>query len=141
MYIGLSRRTNYEGAEQLARIAKDTFGYSTTMIDIPETYLHLKGEATYHPSYNGSRKDIITVSEEIVDRFAESFCKLVVTPVEERFGGNNISDNGTILVHKGRNKTSALLKKEGFNVQEIDLSEFEKIDGAMRSCLSKLYIK
>lgn len=139
LYIGLSKRTNFEGAEQLARIAKETFGYSATLIDIPESYLDLKGEATYHPSFDRGMKDIITVSEEILDHFSESFCKMLVTPLEKRFGGNNISDNGRILVHKGREKTKDILEKEGFHVQELDLSEFGKVDGAM-SCLSKLYL-
>ncbi|OHA52162.1 MAG: hypothetical protein A3A97_04605 [Candidatus Terrybacteria bacterium RIFCSPLOWO2_01_FULL_40_23] len=133
LYVGLSKRTNIEGANQLAEIARNLFGYPTTIFKIPESYLHLKGEATYHPS-----SDTITVSEEIADHFRDSSSRLIVTPSNERFGANCISSKNAILIHKGRVKTKKLLRDLGFDVLEIDLSEFEKVDGAM-TCLSKLF--
>jgi len=138
LYIGLSKRTNEDGAEQLAKLVKDNLLYEATIFEIPETYLHLKGEATYHRAECACREDFITVSEEIYPHFYRPWQKFVVTPAEERFGGNNISNNGLIFIHKGRKKTKKILEKEGLITKEIDLSEFEKIDGAM-TCLSKLF--
>lgn len=138
LYIGLSGRTDNNGAEQLAKIAKDHFGYETDVLEIPKSYLHLKGEVTFHRNAHKGGRKVITVSEEIARHFTNSGCKLIVTPREERFGGNCISAGDQTLVHAGLAKTKKILEGLGFRVDEIDLSEFAKIDGAM-TCLSKLW--
>lgn len=133
LYIGISKRTNADGAEQLARIAHDQCKWKSKIIPIPASYLHLKGEVTFH-----HRGNFITVSEEIVEHFKDSKCKLLVTPQEERFAGNCISYNSAILVHANCKKTIKLLKRNKLAPRPIDLSEFAKIDGAM-TCLSKFF--
>lgn len=138
IYVGLSKRTNENGAEQLAKIARDELCLETTIFSIPESYLHLKGEATFHYADSSTNRPFLMVSEEIASHFYKTDDRLIITPAEERFGGNNISCNGLMFVHKGRPKTKALLKRAGFTTKEIDMSEFEKIDGAM-TCLSKLF--
>lgn len=132
LYIGISKRTNTEGAVQLERIAHK-LGWSAETIPVPSTYLHLKGEATYHPEWN-----CLTVSEEIAGHFEGSGLRMIVTPKEERFAGNCISHGNQILIHKGSIVTAKLLRKEGFEPIALDLSEFAKIDGAM-TCLSKFF--
>ncbi len=136
LYIGLSNRTNFEGAEQLVKIARDECGYTSKIFEIPENWLHLKGGA----SFQYTKKDrYIIVSEEIKEGFYDFVGRLIVVPGEERFGANCISNSDNkILVHAGCPKTSKILKRVGFDVCEIDLSEFAKIDGAM-TCLSKLF--
>lgn len=135
LYIGLSERTNTEGAEQLAQIVRDHCGYTTKIFEIPKHFLHLKGEVTYHQN---SQRGIITVSEEIAYHFSDSDCKLIVTPADERFGANCISRGSIIFIHARRQKTKQLLEQSGFHVRELEMSEFEKIDGAL-TCLSKLF--
>ena len=137
LYIGLSKRTSIEGAKDLEDIA-DRCGMNVTMFPIPSSYLHLKGEATFHPE-GLDGEPVITASEEIAPHFAGSVHRLIVTPKDERFGGNCISDGKRILIHKGSDKTKAILAREGYDVIELDLSEFAKIDGAM-TCLSKLFV-
>lgn len=136
LYIGLSSRTNAEGADQLARIARDCFGYHATIFEIPDHFLHLKGGVTYHERKSG--KGIVTVCEEIAHHFFSSGYELVVTPADERFGANCIAEGERILVHAERLQTKKRLEKAGFSAQELSLSEFEKIDGAM-TCLSKIF--
>ena len=138
LYIGLSGRTNEAGAEQLAKIARDAHCYHTDIFEIPKSFLHLKGEVTYHRGSGQHPQNMITVSEEIRDRFVNSGCKLLVTPAEERFGANCISGDGQIFIHKGRSGTRRILEQAGFHVSEIPMSEFEKIDGAL-TCMSKLF--
>jgi dimethylargininase len=140
LYIGLSNRTDHNGAEQLARLARDRQGYSSEVFEIPAGYLHLKGEATFHRYTVHDGKNVITASEEIASYFEDSGCKLIVTPASERFGGNCISENGRIIIHAGRPRTRRLLVNYGFDVREIPMSEFEKIDGAL-TCLSKLFLR
>lgn len=138
-YIGLSGRTNFDGAQQLAKILyKLCFKY-TTFLELPSDMLHLKGAMSYHCV--SREKSLIMISEELHSLFKnkvnlERENEILVTPAEERFGANCINSGKHFLIHANRPKTKALLKKRGYCVTEIDLSEFEKIDGAM-TCLSK----
>lgn len=138
VFVGLSTRTNEIGAEQLACVMWNALRYKTYVFPIPQSYLHLKGEATFHPRSPATPRDVITVSGEIAHHFRESNSRLLVTDPSERFGGNCISRNGLALVHTGRAYTSNLLQNEGFAVMFADISEFEKIDGAL-TCLSKFF--
>jgi len=139
LYIGLSARTNAEGADQLARIAKDHAGFETHVLEIPKSYLHLKGEVTFHRNSSAKNgKNIITVSEEIAHHFSGSGCELILTPPEERFGGNCISSGSNICVHADCTETMRRLAARGFKVRPLPMTEFKKIDGAM-TCLSKLF--
>lgn len=139
LFIGISKRTNEDGAEQLAKIAKDTLGYKTIAFEIPKHYLHMKGEATFHRSNNAVSGKVIIVAEKIARNFTKSDCLIIVTPDEERFAANCISDDSLIFIHAGRTKTKKILENAGFLVKKLKLDEFEKIDGAM-TCLSKLFI-
>lgn len=138
LFIGISERTNEEGAEQLAKIAKDALGYETHAFKIPRHYLHMKGEATFHRTSSVVSGKIITAAEKIAGHFAKSGFRIIVTPDEERFGANCISEGSLILIHAGKNKTKKILENAGFQAIELELDEFEKIDGAM-TCLSKLF--
>lgn len=140
-YIGLSGRTNFEGAQQLAKILyKLEFKY-TTFLELPPNMLHLKGAMSYHRV--SREKSLIIVSEELYFPFRnkvnlERENEILVTPAEERFSANCVNAGKDFLIHANRPKTKALLRKRGYRVTEIDLSEFEKIDGAM-TCLSKFF--
>ena len=133
IYIGLSRRTNELGAGQLARIAHDRYGYRTEMFKIPESYLHLKGEVTFHFSKSGA---YFTASEEIAEQFSKSQIRVIETPASERFAANCISRDDSILVRAGAVKTATILTREGYQVSSVDISQFMIIDGAM-TCLWK----
>ncbi|MBI4087393.1 MAG: dimethylargininase [Candidatus Liptonbacteria bacterium] len=140
VYVGISRRTNHRGADQLAGIVRRNFGLPVKKIELPGAFLdrnlHLKGGATFH-KIGGS--GILLVSEEIVHRFKDDGFELLVTPAKERFGANCISEDGRIIVGSNKPKTKRLLKDRGFEIQEVDISEFEKIDGAL-TCLSKSFV-
>jgi len=136
LFIGVSGRTNGDGAEQLAKIARDQYGYQSTIFSIPKDWLHLTGGLSFQV-----RKQCFIVNEEIGGViFANARSDWIVTPADERFGANCISSlyKDHLLMHAGRPKTKAILEKKGFIVQEINLSEFDKIDGAM-TCLRKMF--
>lgn len=101
LYIGISGRTNQEGAEQLAAIAWDRERYHAVIIEIPKHMLHLKGSVTYHARPQGA---LLTVSEELASHFSGSPHPLIVLPAEERFGANCISHQDRILMHADRPK-------------------------------------
>jgi len=139
LFIGISHRTNAEGADQLAKIARDYCGYKANIFEIPKHFLHLKGGASFHLAKDMASRNIIIVTEEMAHNFSGSGYKLLVVPAEERFGANCISGNGEVFIHSGRENARKLFEEAGFVVHELLMSEFEKIDGAM-SCLSKLFV-
>ena len=47
----------------------------------------------------------------------------------------NVLVNDHVLVAKGFPKTKALIEENGYNIVELDVSEFQKLDGGL-SCLS-----
>ena len=61
--------------------------------------------------------------------------KLLEVPEDEAYAVNSVWINGTVLTPKGFPKVKALIEGEGYKVREIDVSEFQKLDGGL-SCLS-----
>lgn len=137
LYIGLTERTNREGAEQLAAIANEQCGMETTLIPLPNDTLHLKGVASFHEE-SPTTPSVITVDERFASSLANTSHVVVRTLTTERFGANCLADGDRILVHEWATDAGRQLAELGFSVQFIDTSEFAKIDGAM-TCLSKVF--
>lgn len=138
LYVGMSKRTNEAGVDQLEAIMQRTTGYSVVRVPIPDDVLHLKGGASYHAA-SDTTPELLIVSERFASAFVDATCDVLVVPIRERFGANCISEGGAILVHEWARTTIEKLERLGFVIRRIDTSEFAKIDGAM-SCLSKLYV-
>ncbi len=127
VYVGLSKRTNINGAEQLRKYL-EPFGYVIFMIDIG-IRLHLKTSV----NYIGQNRLLLT--EDFVDEKAfKSFDHLIVDS-NELAAANTLLINDHLLTPKGYPKTLAKLKHFNSNIIELDMSEIEKMDGGV-SCLS-----
>jgi dimethylargininase len=129
-FIGLSHRTNEEGARQLdAHLAG--FGYSSSTIDIRAmtTILHLKSGI----SYIGDKT--IVVMDEMAANPAFSSFNLIRVCEEESYAANCVRVNDRVLVASGFPHLTAELSARGFNPLVLDMSEFQKMDGGL-SCLS-----
>ncbi len=130
VFIGISHRTNAEGAAQLSAWLT-THGYSSSTVDIRETpgILHLKSGVcaldgyrliaiaplAAHPAFEG--RDVLTV------------------PDGEEYAANCIRVNDVLFVPDGYPRTHALLRGLGYTLEILDMSEFAKMDGGL-SCLS-----
>ena len=129
-FIGISERTNTEGAEQLAR-ALERFGYSSSLIDIRGmgNILHLKSGV----AYLGGK--LLLVTEAF--REEEEFCgyELLFASYPEEYAANCLLVNGKVLIAAGFNATRAKLDYLGYETIALDMSEFQKMDGGL-SCLS-----
>jgi len=126
-YVGLTSRTNPEGARQLAEILGG-YGYGVSFVESRE-YLHLKSGV----SYLGD--DVLVVAGELATN--EEFGgvdKIVVGPHEE-YCANCIRVNDYVLVPAGFEKTKARIAARGYELIELEMSEFRKVDGGL-SCLS-----
>jgi dimethylargininase len=129
-FIGVSGRTNAEGADQLARwLAASDF--TSTVIDIRPlaSLLHLKSGLAYIGD------GTIVGVEELTGHPAFRRYRMVPVPPEEAYAANCIRLNDRVLVPAGFPKTPAALRALGFSAETIDVSEFRKMDGGL-SCLS-----
>ena len=129
-FIGISERTNAEGAEQLGR-ALESFGYSSRLIDIRGTsnILHLKSGLAY---LGGKCLMVIEAFRE-----EEEFCgyELLFANYPEEYAANCLRVNGKVLTAAGFNETKGKLDYLGYETIALDMSEFQKMDGGL-SCLS-----
>ena len=126
-YIGLSARTNPEGAQQMIQHL-ERYGMTGTTVSL-EHVLHLKTGIAYLEDNN------LAVCGEFVDKADfESFNKIVI-PQGEAYAANCIWVNGTIILPTGFDKTRDLIREVGYSVIDTDVSEFQKLDGGL-SCLS-----
>ncbi|HAT6979312.1 TPA: N(G),N(G)-dimethylarginine dimethylaminohydrolase [Legionella pneumophila] len=126
-FIGLSERTNKEGAEQLTCLLSQ-HGYTSSVIQLKK-FLHLKTGVSY------LNNDYILVSGELINHQAFNHLKQIVVSPEESYAANCIMINETVLLPKGYPKITHRLSELGFSIIELDVSEFRKIDGGL-SCLS-----
>ncbi|MEM7202468.1 MAG: arginine deiminase family protein [Planctomycetota bacterium] len=126
-FIGLSERTNAEGADQLARILAGA-GYPSSNVPVGAG-LHLKSSV----NALGERRLILTEALA-ASRHFEGF-DLVVTPREEDYACNVVLVNGTVLMAAGFPQVNAQLAELGLPVVELDMSESCKMDGGL-TCLS-----
>jgi dimethylargininase len=129
-FIGLSHRTNEEGARQLAAYLANQ-GYTSSLIDVRAmtSILHLKSGI----SYIGD--NTLVVMEEMAAREEFSSYNRIVVPVEETYAANCIRVNDRVLFAAGYPHTAAQLIANNFHPLLLDMSEFQKMDGGL-SCLS-----
>lgn len=126
-YIGISQRTNINGADQLSEILGG-FGYRCSKIPL-ERFLHLKSGGSYIENNN-----ILVTGELIGKREFEGFNRIIVDS-EEEYAANSLWVNGKVLVPEGYPKTRDKIEKAGYETIVLDVSEFRKLDGGL-SCLS-----
>jgi len=126
-YIGISERTNEQGAGQLIGILED-HGLSGSMVPLKRV-LHLKTGVSYLENSN-----LLVCGEFIGHPDFEKFNQIVVAE-DEAYAANSLWINSTVLVPKGFPVTLAKIEKAGYPIFEIDVSEFQKLDGGL-SCLS-----
>ena len=129
-YIGISQRTNAQGAEQLERIVR-RHGYSASAIDIraSRTLLHLKsGLSSLGDGY-------LIVTRELIDHPELKRYALLETPAEEDYAANCVRVNERVLLAAGYARVAAMLEGVGYKTLALTMSEFRKMDGGL-SCLS-----
>jgi len=126
-FIGLSDRTNKEGAKQLAQILGEA-GHTTETVQVAAG-LHLKSGVNY------VGKNTLLVTNALADHPAfSSYDKILIDPDEE-YAANTLWVNDTLLTPKGFPKTYGMLSRLGMNIVELDVSEVQKMDGGL-TCMS-----
>jgi dimethylargininase len=126
-YIGLSERTNLEGAEQLITVLEQ-HGMRGSVVELSEV-LHLKTGLGYLENNN------LLACGEFLDKPEFQQYKLLEVDNEESYAANSVWINDIVLTPKGFPKTRAIIQSAGYKIREVDVSEFQKLDGGL-SCLS-----
>ena len=126
-YIGLSKRTNQAGAEQMIAIL-ESHGLQGSMVRVTEV-LHLKTGLGYLENDH-----LLACGEFLNKPEFQQFHLLEVDP-DEAYAANSVWINDTVLTPAGFPKTRSLIEAAGYKVREVDVSEFQKLDGGL-SCLS-----
>jgi dimethylargininase len=129
-FIGVSQRTNKEGATQLATwLARR--GFEASLVDIQGIpgLLHLKTGL----SWVGRRR--LLVWREIAGHQAFRGWDLIETPSSEEYAANVIQVNDAVVIPQGFPATATWLRAAGDEVQTVEMSEYRKMDGGL-SCLS-----
>jgi dimethylargininase len=126
-YIGLSMRTNREGAEQLSAILH-SHGYGVSCVEL-RRFLHLKTGIAHLGG------DDIVVAGELVEKGEFRGFDRIVVPAEEEYGANCIRINDRVLAANGYETVRHSIAERGYEVTGLEMSEFRKLDGGL-SCLS-----
>ncbi len=129
-FIGISQRTNEEGARQLAAHLAG-LGYTASTIDVRllTTILHLKSGIAYIGD------NTLVVMEEMAGNAQFDGFDLVRVSETESYGANCVRVNDRVLVAEGFPVLTAELRARGFDPLVLDMTEFQKMDGGL-SCLS-----
>jgi len=145
-FIGISERTNEDGARQLADLVA-AFGYPTSFVDIRRLdgmesvpgavatgsvsagILHLKSGV----SYVGDQR--LVVIDALADHPAFSKYDLVHVNDDEMYAANCVRINDHVLVAAGYPVLDEKLRELGYQTIALEMTEFQKMDGGL-SCLS-----
>jgi len=121
---GVSERTNSEGVRQMSnwlRVKVDTVA--------DQSMMHLKSYVTYLD------RGIVAATKRFANHLAFRTLTIVHVPDDEAYAADTLTVNGTVIMPSGNPKTVSLVRDEGFDTIELDMSEFEKCGGAI-TCLS-----
>jgi len=126
-YIGLSGRTSVQGAEQMIKVL-EKYGMSGSTVELKDV-LHLKTGVAY------LENNYLIVCGEFANKTEFKDFKRIEIPETESYAANCVWINDCVILPAGHPRSLALIQDAGFHVIEVDVSEFEKLDGGI-SCLS-----
>ncbi len=126
-YIGISDRTNAEGAKQLSSFLIQHH-YDANAVSVKDI-LHFKTGINYLGDNN------LLVQEQFYHIPELAGYHKTMIDSDEAYAANSLRVNNSVLVPKGFPKTKSKIETLGYAAIEINLSEFQKLDGGL-SCLS-----
>jgi dimethylargininase len=126
-FLGVSHRTNHEGARQLAAV----LDAPSAIIDIRAmtSILHLKS------GISSIGDNTLVVIDELAGNELFHGYELIRVNARENYAANCVRVNDRVLIPAGYPLLTAELEARGFHPLPLDMSEFQKMDGGL-SCLS-----
>ena len=127
LFIGISQRTNQQGAAQLGQILRR---YGKTCTTIPAgAALHFKSAVNY------VGQNTLIVTPDFAEHAALKVYDSIVVDPKESYAANTLWVNDHLLMPEGFPGTKMKLEERGLPVIELDVSEMQKMDGGL-TCLS-----
>eukprot|EP00357_Protocruzia_adherens_P029206 CAMPEP_0115032558 /NCGR_PEP_ID=MMETSP0216-20121206/39235_1 /TAXON_ID=223996 /ORGANISM="Protocruzia adherens, Strain Boccale" /LENGTH=176 /DNA_ID=CAMNT_0002410491 /DNA_START=205 /DNA_END=735 /DNA_ORIENTATION=- len=120
-YVGLSTRTNDIGARQFLELTERLGFVGGGVIELPYG-LHLKSLCSYIEGGN------LLCLETLADREEWKGLNVIVVPQNETAACNCVWVNGTVLMPTGCPETKKVIQQLGYEVIEVENSEFAKVD-------------
>lgn len=132
--IGLSGRTNREGAEQLASALRDI--QSDLRVDI----VNFRGMLHLKSGLSELAQGVLLHTPALQLDYDLRFAEILVPPPEETYAANLVRINDSLLIADGFSSVRALAGTyyDDDNVIALSMTEFRKMDGGL-SCLSLRY--
>jgi dimethylargininase len=124
--VGLSRRSNREGADQLRALLS---AHGMTVDAIPVTgCLHLKSAVTL------VGPDTVLINPAWVEPSAfTGFQRIEIDPAEP-YAANALLTGGSVIYSRAFARTSVRLEREGIRLVPVEVSEIAKAEGAVTCC-------
>jgi dimethylargininase len=124
---GITQRTNIEGTDQLRTKLEITVD---EIID--KSIIHLKSYVT------AIAENLIMVTKNYANHPLLSDYKKIIVPQNEEYAANTLTVNSVVILPEGYPKVKQKLQESGFDVIPLQMSEFQKCEGAL-TCLSILF--
>ena len=128
LVIGLSQRTDVEGARQLADIAAGQ-GLSARQVVAPAGVLHLKSACAVLDA------ETLLVTKALAESGVFSGYRCLVVPAGEDYAANAVRVNDVVLLAEGYPATAEMLVQAGYRVVALPTAEVRKLDAGL-SCMS-----
>lgn len=128
IFIGLSRRTNRQGAEALRKLL-DRLGLMATIIETPAGSLHLKSAVSIL-----DEETLLAGPNHVASGVFRDF-RILVSPAEEAPSAHALRVNDTLFVPAHFPRTADLLATEGYDVKPLEVAEIRKLDAGL-PCMS-----
>lgn len=126
--IGLSARTNAEGAAALQRLLT-SIGLASQVVTTPSGTLHLKTDCSLVD------EETVLATAALADSGVLDGLRLLIVPDAERSATNALRINDVVFVRAGCPRTEEMLRNHGLAVVPLTVSEIAKIDAGL-SCMS-----
>jgi dimethylargininase len=124
---GITERTNPDGVFQASSWLVAKFEVIEDL-----SIIHLKSHVT------ALDNDTFVVTERYADHPLLREYRRLIIPRHEEYAANTLTINGTTLMSSQHVESVRVVQDAGFDVITLDMSEFEKCEGAI-TCLSILF--
>ncbi|MHB1421823.1 MAG: dimethylarginine dimethylaminohydrolase family protein [Gemmataceae bacterium] len=123
VYVGLSRRTNRAGAEQLRTILAP-LGYSIQQVEVAGC-LHLKSAVSQ------VAERTLLLNSSWVDPAIFDGWEVVEVDADEPFAANAVFLSGVVIHSAAFARTQGRLAERGIRVEGVDITELAKAEGGV----------
>lgn len=126
VYVGLSRRTNAAGVDQLRAILTP-FGYTVHAIPLTAC-LHLKSAVTQVAD------DALLLNPQWVDPASFNGWRLIEVAPDEPHAANALLVGGRVIFPAAHQRTAERLTQASIVIAPVDVSEIAKAEGGVTCC-------